>query len=852
MSRVRLAMLVLAVGGCGAVAGQPETRPVMQDNYPRAFFFRSSEGMAANPRVTYARWDAAFNRLMGIMGKTLEEEVLGRSIRNIDFFTRFKKAHPEQIVLLHYNGNARDPRDSGGKFFAGHWIYYSGATILADVPAEAGETDIRVSDARLFVTGMGRYRTSNEDIGLCEVDAKGRPDWHRSEQVQLISVDRAAGTIRVRRGCYGTKPRAFGKGATAAAHVTEGPWGDKNNIMWFYNYALTCPRDKAGRTCSDVLVDDLCELFLEGGRLAAYDGLEFDVLHHTVGGGGGRRGADVDADGKADRGVVGGRNVYGAGVVEFCRALRKRFGEDRLIMADGHSPRNQRVFGILNGLESEGWPSLDDPEIRDWSGGLNRHFYWDAHAREPKLNYINHKFNEAGDAPGKRVRPKVPFSTHRLVFAGGVFTNSAICYAFTPPPERGEGIGIWDELRMGTENKLGWLGRPRGPAVRVATESSSMLPPTIDKSLLARISGEDVKVSLDGGRLKIVGTDKDAHTMKFRLAGVPCDGADLFVSLVARGETEAGMPPEVPRRMYVGAGSGQVLSAVRTPRTGMCLRGQAEAAIDRETGASVAWSERIVVGGTGRMGHAVHPPFRNRKVGYAFWTVDRHVPPDGTLSFHLGMGEKSPERSDGVTFAVDVAELLGGKVGKFERVFEASQKAHEWTQHTVSLGKWAGKTVRLKFIADCGASNNATTDQGKWGDVRLLSGAPKELTPYRSFMTWVGTEDFASGFYYNHVASGAVDLEFSIEGTEPLWISRIGAFAAPDAMFREFANGVVLANPAPHPHTFDMARRFPGQTFRRLQGSSRQDTEANNGKRVGAKVTLGAKDALFLVREKAK
>jgi len=820
----------------------------MQDIHPRAFFFRSSEGLAANPRVPYQRWDATFNRLMGIMGKTLEEEVLGRSKRNIDFFTRFKKAHPDQIVLLHYNGNARDPRDAGGKFFAGHWIYYTGATILAPVPAEAGETDIRVSNSKLFLTGMGRYRASNEDIGLCEVDDNGRPDWHRSEQVQLISVDHAAGTIRVRRGCYDTKPRAFPKGAYAAAHVTEGPWGSKNNIMWYYNYALTCPRDKAGRTCSDVLVDDLCELFLPGGRLAAYDGLEFDVLHHTVGGGGGRRGPDVDADGKPDRGVVNGRNVYGAGVVEFCRALRKRFGEDRLIMADGHSPRNQRVFGILNGLESEGWPALSDHEIRDWSGGLNRHFYWDAHAREPKFNYINHKFTQAGDAPGTRIRPKVPFSTHRLVFAGGVFTNSAICYAFTPRPEPGEMIGIWDELRMGRENKLGWLGRPKGPAVRAARETRNVLPSTA--RLLARVSGVDAKVSLDRGRLKIVGTDKAASTMTFRLAGVPCEGADLFVSLVARGQTAKGMPPEVPRRMYVGAGSGDVLTAVQRPAAGMCLRGQAEEEIDREAGASVAWSSGIVVGGEARMGYSVHPPFRNGKVGYTFWTVDRTIPPDGSLRFDLGMGEKSPERSDGVTFAVDVAELAGGKVGTFERIFETSQKAHEWTQHGVSLAKWAGKTVRLKFIADCGPKDNATTDQAKWGDVRILSGHIGALTPYRSFMTWVGTEDFESGFYYTHVASGSVDLEFRIEGTEPVWISRITAHAAADVMYREFANGVVLANPAPHPYTFDVAKRFPGQTFRRLRGSLRQDTEVNDGKRIGATVTLGPKDALFLVREK--
>ena len=53
--------------------------------------------------------------------------------------------------------------------------------------------------------------------------------------------------------------------------------------------------------------------------------------------------------------------------------------------------------------------------------------------------------------------PDVPFSTHRLVFAVGVFTDSAICYSFAPQSERGTPIGIWDEFRMGTENRLGWL-----------------------------------------------------------------------------------------------------------------------------------------------------------------------------------------------------------------------------------------------------------------------------------------------------------------------------------------------------------------------------------------------------------
>jgi len=116
MSRCRLRLglflllLVLISAEATRGAGPPGEPAVVCGDYPRAFFFRSSESVAANPRVSFDRWDAAFSRLMGIEGKVLDEEVPGRSKRNIAFFTRFKRLHPGQLVLLHYNGNARDPR----------------------------------------------------------------------------------------------------------------------------------------------------------------------------------------------------------------------------------------------------------------------------------------------------------------------------------------------------------------------------------------------------------------------------------------------------------------------------------------------------------------------------------------------------------------------------------------------------------------------------------------------------------------------------------------------------------------------------------------------------------------------
>ena len=307
-----------------ATKRDPQNLTILEPSYPRAFFFRASESPSGNPRITFEGWNASFSRLMGIEGKTLDEEVPGRSSRNIDFFTRFKKLHPDQLVLLHYNGNARDPRDGTGKFFAGHWLYYNGCKLLSDLPAEQGESDVRVEDPDLFQVGMGRYRTSNEDVGLCALDAAGRPDWNRSEQVQIVRIDRRNKTLRVRRGCYGTKPQAWTAGNTyAAAHVTEGPWGRRSNLLWFYNYSTRCPRDRQGRCCAEVLTDDLAARFLPGGELAAFDGLEFDVLSNEIHIHGPRREADCDADGHGDRGVFDGMNTYGIGVVRFCRLLRR-------------------------------------------------------------------------------------------------------------------------------------------------------------------------------------------------------------------------------------------------------------------------------------------------------------------------------------------------------------------------------------------------------------------------------------------------------------------------------------------------------------------------------------------------
>jgi hypothetical protein len=275
--------------------------------------------------------------------------------------------------------------------------------------------------------------------------------------------------------------------------------------------------------------------------------------------------------------------------------------------------------------------------------------------------------------PGVVKPPDVPFSTHRLVFAVGVFTDSVMCYSFAPANERGATIGIWDEFRMGTENKLGWLGKPLGPPVRMATRRPDLLRGQV------KPAGNGARFERSSDGLKVTAASPKAREIRFRLTGVPCDGPDLFVWLTARGDAMKGYPAEVARMMYISVGS-------------------------------------------------------------------------------------------------------------------ESEGTHE------------------------------------------------------RFMTWVNDKDFDSGFYFSKIGSDHVDLEFVIEGSEPLWIGRIQVYAHPDAMFREFDHGLVLANPSPRPYTFDLSELAPGHTFRRLRGSRTQDPVANDGSAVSDKLELNPKEGLFLVK----
>jgi len=439
------------------------------------------------------------------------------------------------------------------------------------------------------------------------------------------------------------------------------------------------------------------------------------------------------------------------------------------------------------------------------------------------------------------------------VFAAGQFTDAMICYSLPPPAKRGGSMGVWDEFVCGTANRLGWLGKPQGAAVHLAAKTPDRLAgigTPAGAALAQRIHGRVNALAADG-RVVIVASSNVQQEVSFSVRDVPVEGENLVVLLTLKGTPRTGYPRTMARFAEVGvAGDWLSLMSLRPENVGLALRGRGEGPLDTGTGARVSNQTNVKIGDLMLPAYAVHPPYQSAR-GYVFWCADVDVPAKAELRFHLGMGEKSPQRSDGVWFRVLAAPLKGTTPGPYRPVFEEATKEHAWLPRVVSLADWTGQRIRLKFIADCGPQDNATTDHGYWGDVKIMQAGATEdqVTAPKFHMTWVNEQPFAAAFYFRNVRGSTVNLTFRIEGLEPVSIERLSVHSHPDAMYRVFENGLVVANPSAAPYTFDLASVSPGRKYRRIQATPAQDVQANSGEPVGNRLTLGPLEGLFLQRD---
>ncbi|MGH3147881.1 MAG: hypothetical protein ACRDTR_18990 [Rubrobacter sp.] len=578
-------MFVLGLGGLAQGADAAPPNLDILGDHPRAFFFRQAEGDASDGVLSYEEWESRYLALDGIVGKVLNEENYYTGKNNLPFFRQFKQQNPRKMVLLHYNGTGRRVTDEATtRFFPGHFLHYRGTKLTQGITSQT-QTVLRVQNTSVF--DLKRYSTSlGEDIAITRVGSNGKPAWSRAEQVRLVSIDARNKTIRVKRGMYRTEKSTFPTGSYLAAHVTTGPYGseatpEQTVPLWAYNFSTACPRDGLGRNCGDVLADYLGDRLGPGppvGDIAFFDGIVFDVFSWMIRFGNPLEAIDVNTDGRADRGMIGGVNTVGLGVNQFLKTLRERL-PDKLIVGDGHETREaQRGFGYVNGAESEGFPDKYDIALDHLSRGENIFDYWKANSAAPSFNFMNFRYKDRNPERWRNsfIEPNLSedrsYRKLRLALASALFTDAAFTYGgrvealppeanWTPPggttPVR---VRVFDELWKGTEQIPHWLGQPLGPPVHRAALTNDILAGEGVRwvaPFIARFQGTGLAFSKTGTSANPIMTIRTTTPspppgMSFTLSDVEVSDKDLFVSLRLRADPLEGFPASIARRVDVG------------------------------------------------------------------------------------------------------------------------------------------------------------------------------------------------------------------------------------------------------------------------------------------------------------
>lgn len=481
---------LVALGLTSAMAASQE---IHTDGFPRAMWFRtqiadSTEQLDFN--VDYAAWATRIERLDGICSN--RPGWPGANGNSRPFLEQFDDDYPNKFMFAMTNGISRDPSGAytQASYFAGHWLYFEGSTTLTALtsPSFYADVDIALADEDRFVIG--------DDIVLRSAMVPPVQSWFTAEHGRILNkvLGATSCTLTIQRALYGSSPGSFPVGSHIAAHVPD-PFSLPSN--WAYNYWVGGPLDGAGKNCIDVRVQDVLDNFLSSHPdFPDLEGIQFDVLNADPLKFNQTRVIDVDNDGDGDRGVLGDVNVLDEGTATFLAQVRATTEfSNRVITADSQNLRNTRSVGVRNGSESERFPSGQDglQYLRDWSSGVNRLLFWNAHAVDDPVafNYINHKFND--------INEPLTWNVHRASLAAGPLFGWALTF-FEGPDDPGAFppfLGVFDEMLRGVDDVPNWLGMPNGPLQRLGLDAPDLLggdgvamPPSFVSSLV--VSGATI------------------------------------------------------------------------------------------------------------------------------------------------------------------------------------------------------------------------------------------------------------------------------------------------------------------------------------------------------------------------
>jgi len=110
-------------------------------------------------------------------------------------------------------------------------------------------------------------------------------------------------------------------------------------------------------------------------------------------------------------------------------------------------------------------------------------------------------------------------------------------------------------------------------------------------------------------------------------------------------------------------------------------------------------------------------------VGYVFALyepVTLAKEPAAAFRALVGKGD-GVDLGDGIRYRVAVIDEDGRETTAGER----HVARFEWLPIEADLSRWAGRTVRLKLIADVGPADDSTADWACWADLRVETLAPR-------------------------------------------------------------------------------------------------------------------------------
>ncbi|MFH6767192.1 hypothetical protein V8G56_00470 [Gaetbulibacter aquiaggeris] len=494
-------------------------KQVFDAGYPKTLSFRNDRLLL---KSTYANWEKGHIQFNGITKKYLNEEISMPPVA-AQWANEFATKHPEKLMLVHLNGEARSVNDEAtfNLYFPGHWVYEVGTSPVQAI--KKNQNKIRVKDVKRF--SMKAYTVHGQDIGvdfkphdilLVKLDESGNRIWNEFEYATIINVDYKSNEIEVKRGQYGSNARDYDQEDTYIAPIAGDIWG--GNLMYYYNLSSTCPLDQNGHSAADVFIGEMKGWFSKGGVLENFDGIGFDVNYFEVK----HSKWDCNNDGQIDNGFIEGRNIWREGDIEFLQKIRNVFGPEFIITADGWKDDMQRAVGILNGMESEGLCRWNDG-FRQISSTINQHTYWNMHNTAAyKFSYVTSKLRNPADE-------KIAEQLRRM----GLGMASCLGVAYSPGPD----LTI-PEMFGGSLNQANWLGLPVGPMRYVLGDKRDVLNGEglkFGTDLIKRFELENMHYAVEDNALILEGSDKNRRgKMQVKGPEFKVDSGDLLIFFEAK------------------------------------------------------------------------------------------------------------------------------------------------------------------------------------------------------------------------------------------------------------------------------------------------------------------------------